>query len=793
MRSKIGVLVALALVAALAIGSVIWWQSRNRSPYNLVGSMQPALGCEQAWDFPCRATNMPETNAGTYARSFTLAAGEHEWVVGVNHASDWYSPDGQLGGARGRFVLAQEAEVTFTFDPATNQTTLSATKPGKDASEPINSLRAARTTEQFYFVMTDRFANGDPGNDRGGLEGDRMVTGYDPTSMAFYHGGDLAGLQSKLDYIQGLGTTAIWMTPSFANRPVQGTGDAASAGYHGYWITDFTRIDPHLGTNDEMKALIDAVHERGMRIYFDIIVNHTADVIAYPDGSVRYYSTIERPDKDAAGVEFDPADYADGSQPFPELNEDSFPHKPGFRTEADATARTPDWLNDVTMYHNRGDSLWTGESSLLGDFYGLDDLFTERPEVVDGMIDIYSTWAEMGIDGFRIDTVKHVNMEFWQQFGPALEEAGGDDFFMFGEVYNADPFTLSRYTTTGKLQAALDFGFQDAAVRFTNAGNAGMMTGLYDGDDYYIDADSNAYQLPTFIGNHDMGRIGMLVGGFGNADDALARSRFAHSLMFLTRGQPVVYYGDEQGFTGKGGDQAARHDMFASQVSSFDDERVLGGESGRRDHYDTDHPLYRHIASLAALRAEHPALVNGAQIVRGGASGPLVTSRIGDDRVEYVVVANNRGFETKAEVTLDSREVTLEPIFGGGSPVTVGADGKVEVSADATSVRVYRASAPLPRPNEQLTATLTMPAQLNGTLAELKAELNTPAFAEVTFQMRPFGAGEFTTLGTDDNPGYRVFTDVSGHAPGTLLEYRVVVTDAWGQVTTSPATTWTVP
>lgn len=111
------------------------------------------------------------------------------------------------------------------------------------------------------------------------------MTGFDPTDKGFYHGGDLKGVLGKLDYIKGLGTTAIWLTPSFVNKPVQGTTGNESAGYHGYWITDFTRIDPHLGTNEDMKRLIRAAHAKGMKVFFDIITNHTADVIDYAESS----------------------------------------------------------------------------------------------------------------------------------------------------------------------------------------------------------------------------------------------------------------------------------------------------------------------------------------------------------------------------------------------------------------------------------------------------------------------------------------------------------------------------
>jgi glycosidase len=149
-----------------------------------------------------------------------------------------------------------------------------------------HSLRAPVTDENFYFVMADRFENGDPGNDRGGLPDDRLVSGFDPTHKGFYNGGDLKGLRSRIDYIRGLGTTSIWLTPSFKNKPVQ-LEDGPSAGYHGYWITDFTQIDPHLGSNADLRALIDAAHARGMKVYFDIITNHTADVIGYQQGARR--------------------------------------------------------------------------------------------------------------------------------------------------------------------------------------------------------------------------------------------------------------------------------------------------------------------------------------------------------------------------------------------------------------------------------------------------------------------------------------------------------------------------
>ena len=161
--------------------------------------------------------------------------------------------------------------------------------------------------------MADRFENGDTGNDLGGLPDDPLVSGFDPTKKGFYNGGDLKGLRGRLDYIQGLGTTSIWLTPSFKNKAVQ-LEDGPSAGYHGYWITDFTQIDPHLGTNDDLAALIDDAHRRGMKVYFDIITNHTADVIGYDEGARKSYTSKDvAPYTTAAGAVFDDRDYAGDS------------------------------------------------------------------------------------------------------------------------------------------------------------------------------------------------------------------------------------------------------------------------------------------------------------------------------------------------------------------------------------------------------------------------------------------------------------------------------------------------
>ena len=655
--------------------------------------------------------------------------------------------------------------------------------------EAKHSLRAPVTDENFYFVMADRFANGNPANDRGGLPGGPRDHGFDPTHKGFYHGGDLRGIINQLDYIKDLGTTAIWLTPSFKNRPVQGSDPYVSAAYHGYWITDFTQIDPHLGTNEDMTELVDLAHALGMKVFFDIITNHTADVIAYTSGDYSYVSKAERPYTDVNGVPFDDRDYA-GGDTFPELDVDtSFPKVPYFVNPADATVKVPAWLNDRTLYHNRGDTSFVGENSEYGDFFGLDDLFTEQPRVLEGMTEIYRQWVAFGIDGFRIDTVKHVNMEFWQRFaGALLDEArrnGNDDFFAFGEVFDADPAFMSQYTTEGTLQATIDFGFQANAVGYARGGPAGALRTLFAGDDYYTDADSNAYQLPTFLGNHDMGRVGFMLDPFTvPADEVLARDRFAHTLMYVTRGQPVIYYGDEQGFTGTGGDQDARHDMFASQVASYNDDPVIGGVPGSMDRYGRDAPMFRHIAELSGLRAAHPTLADGAQITRYADSQVFAISRVDRDRrIEYLVAANNSLQPRTVQLSTYTPQATFDIVYGTRGSVRTDIAGNVAVTVPPLTVLVWRSNRPMPQRHQAPAVSFVNPpgAPVSGR-AELGVAVAENTYAEVTFAYRVAGTPTWTRLGTDDGGPYRIFHDVRGFAPGTVIEYRAVLRDASGNL-----------
>lgn len=534
--------------------------------------------------------------------------------------------------------------------------------------------------EIIYFVLPDRFENGDPTNDRGGIAGGRLDHGFDPAGKGFFQGGDLAGLQARLDYVQSLGATAIWVGPVFRNKPVQGAPGAESAGYHGYWITDFLDIDPHFGTRAEFKALVDAAHARGMKVYMDIITNHTADVIKYVEchgsaapaalgasGSCPYRSEGDYPFTtrgDAHGAPINggflglDANHLTAEN-FARLTEFDYAYTP-FVPKAERSIKNPPWLNDVRYYHNRGDSLWEGESRTTGDFSGLDDVMTEDPRVVAGFIDIYKRWiTDFRIDGYRIDTARHVNVEFWQAFVPAMLDharaLGIPHFHIFGEVAETDPLRLARFVNSGAMPAVLDFAFQAQVRGMVAEGKpATGLAYLLEADTAYVGGPATARQLPTFLGNHDMGRFSMFVrdANKGIADAELVdRIILGHAIMMFSRGVPTIYYGDEQGFVSDSGDQGARETMFPGRTAEYLDNDLAGSDATVADsNFDVEHPIFRTIATMATIRTREVALRRGDQLTRyvDPAGGPLVISRLDPDDRGEIVIGFNPGLGSRS-------------------------------------------------------------------------------------------------------------------------------------------------
>ena len=528
--------------------------------------------------------------------------------------------------------------------------------------------------EVIYFLLPDRFANGDAANDHGGYAPQRLVSGFDPADADFYHGGDLAGVIQRLDYIQGLGATAVWLAPIFKNKAVQTHGDYTGAAHHGYWITDFTAVDPHFGDETTMRALVDAAHARGMKVYLDIVANHTADVIRYrecPDRPCEYRSRADYPYVRKGGIDGAPINDGFDGRDFSRLTRPDYAYTPYVPADEE-NAKVPAWLNDPIRYHNRGESTFSGESSLDGDFAGLDDLMTEDPVVVQGMIDIFGGWIDKyGVDGFRIDTARHVNPEFWQAFIPAMLERaqakGIPNFHIFGEVYDSDPAVTARFTRTDAYPAVLDFPFQKQAADVA-AGKIGTdaLARLFDADAVYDKGADTAAILPTFLGNHDMGRIGFFVKQADpDVDDAelLARIKLAHALMMFSRGVPTLYYGDEQGFAGAGGYGNARQDMWPSRTPAYADETPVGG---RQPAYSTQAPLYRAIAEMARIRAAEPALRRGRQVVRayGDKPGLFALSRLMDDGAEVLVLFNSAPAPVTAQVEVEPSSLRWQALRG---------------------------------------------------------------------------------------------------------------------------------
>jgi glycosidase len=554
--------------------------------------------------------------------------------------------------------------------------------------------------EIVYFVLPDRFENGNPANDRGGLTGDRLVTGFDPTHKGFYHGGDLAGLTARLDYVQGLGATAIWLGPIYQNKPVQGGPGEESAGYHGYWITDFTRVDAHFGEEADMRAFVDAAHARGMKVYLDIITNHTADVIQFRECQGKpcpYRSKADYPYARRGGVggQAINAGFAgDGvrtSANFAGLVDPTYAYTP-FVPDAEKDVKVPAWLNDLRLYHNRGNSDFWGESSLHGDFVGLDDLMTENPRVVQGFIDIYGAWIEKyRIDGFRIDTARHVNPEFWQAFVPAMMRRarthGIPHFHIFGEVAaeGVDVAQLARHTRLDKLPTVLDFGFANAVQEvLARDGGTSVLARLYQDDALYEGGPDITRRLPTFTGNHDFGRLAWIIRqarpDIGD-EELLDRLELSNAMMFLLRGVPVVYYGDEQGFVGHGIDQASRQDMFPSRVDSYNDQPLVGTKAPTAiSNFDVAHPLYAQIAQLSKLRREHAALRSGRQVVRAQSRKPglFAASRLGADGREILVAFNTSTEAVVAQVEVEPTTRSFRSLHGPCAP-SVDAPGSVQV------------------------------------------------------------------------------------------------------------------
>ena len=655
-------------------------------------------------------------------------------------------------------------------------------------------VRGALSKDSVYFVMTDRFENGSLKNDNAGIPGGVEVNGLDKKDVGYFHGGDFLGLTSRLPYIKELGFTSIWITPPVVQNWLQ----IGSGAYHGYWGTDFTTVDPHLGTEAEFKAMVSKAHDLGLKVIVDIVVNHTGDIIQNSYGMYSYVSLDMAPYKDAKGKSFDLNKFI-GKKTFPKLDvKKSFP-RPPIVSKANKSIKKPAFLNDLTNYHNRGDSTFSGESSTFGDFYGLDDLFTEKPEVIDGMAKLWSSWiTKFDIDGYRIDTAKHVNPEFWNAFIPKVMEtakkAGKKDFAIFGEVYDANPYMLSTFVQEQSFPSVLDFGFQRYGLAFARTdGQVPRLVDLFNQDDLYTTSTQSAYGIPTFLGNHDMGRVGYFIysSTYGDDDLTLRRSKLANEVLFFSRGAPVLYYGDEKGMAGTGGDKAARQDMFPTEVTEWQDEYRIGSNPiGLKSAFDLSNPLQDQITLINQLISKNPALRSGTQQLRTTSRNSIAFSRYSDGQ-EYLVVLNSGEEADSLEIPV-STESNWEQIYGPNTRFSA-VGKKVSIQVPAITSVILKAT----KPFESKAKLIVNLAKINYDFAtpnwlSLQASVPGDEFVEVNFQVRIKGSSKWINVGTADRRTfktdevegglYRVFLPPRKYKSGTTIEVIAIARNQKNEV-----------
>ncbi|GAA2227119.1 alpha-amylase family glycosyl hydrolase [Herbiconiux moechotypicola] len=361
----------------------------------------------------------------------------------------------------------------------------------------------------IYQVLVDRFKDGDPtNNDQGDGE-------YDPDDLGFYHGGDWAGLTEELDYIAGLGVTAIWLSPVSEQQPL--SRDGLEASYHGYFTKDFATPNEHFGDTAELQELIDTAHGLGLKMILDAVPNHTADYLA---GTSTTYS---------------PSTYK--------------PAAP---------------LDDPSYFHHNGDCLFNGLETQTQiencDLGGLDDLDQSDPDVNDYLMETYKDWVDMGFDGIRVDAARSVPKDWLEDFETEMGVP------TFGEVFVGDVDYVSEYQDSewGVLDFPYFFTVREAFSADTDMNALGD---LFDQDYKY----SNPNRLETFLDNHDRARF------LTWADDNYQRLRSGLTFLLTSRGVPVIYYGTEQADDGNGNpyEVPIANKDNRKDMTTFDDDSNL--------------------------------------------------------------------------------------------------------------------------------------------------------------------------------------------------------------------------
>lgn len=343
----------------------------------------------------------------------------------------------------------------------------------------------------IYFAVTDRFFDGDASNNDAYGVGD-YNTGEKGGSS--YHGGDFAGLNQKLDYLKDLGVNTIWITPIVENITEDqhdNKTDTATYGYHGYWASDFTKLNRHLGTEQQFKALLDAAHSKGMKIMVDVVLNHAGY------GTEKYFNSI--------------------------------------LTDADG--------NSISMIRDSNNTI-SGDDK-YDSLSDLPDFVTENKAVTDQLVAWQTEWmSKYSIDYYRVDTVKHVETTTWEAFKNSLTKVN-PDFKMIGEYSGAGYANNAGELGTGSMDALLDFDFNDFAQKFVTGDISGVESSLQKRNG----AINNTATMGSFLSSHDEDTLQYKLVNESkiSEEEAYNLMKVAATLQITAKGQPVLYYGEEIG------------------------------------------------------------------------------------------------------------------------------------------------------------------------------------------------------------------------------------------------------
>ena len=348
-------------------------------------------------------------------------------------------------------------------------------------------------------TCTDRFFDGNTKNDEG----------VNKSGSLSYHGGDFAGLEQKLDYLQNLGVNTIWITPIVENVDTD-----TDNGYHGYWAKDFTKLNPYLGTEEELESLINALHKRGMKLMVDVVLNHAGY------GTEDYFNSIL---KDQDG-------------------------------------------NSISMIRDK-DTTITGDD-VRDSLSGLPDFVTENADVRNQLVEWQTEWmTKYDIDYYRVDTVKHVDATTWAAFKNSLTKAN-PDFKMIGEYAGAGYANTAGELGTGTMDSLLDFDFNDKAEAFVT-GDINSVESFFQSRNASID---NTATMGGFLSSHDEDSLvdKLVTEKNLTEEEALKVFKVAAALQLTAKGQAVIYYGEEIGQHGLNNYpiQSNRYDFDWNQVDT---------------------------------------------------------------------------------------------------------------------------------------------------------------------------------------------------------------------------------